>query len=289
VKRIFSILFVLVLAVSLMLVLAAPALAWQEGPGTNWWYIDASYGGWKYSVPLEIELNGNPSDGQTFNVGDTITITGDVHAYAGSCAGWANEASTEWHLEVNGPSGPGSDSGSDYAYSNYCAESEVLTTLSIAYTLTATGTHTVYMSSYAAVSQYWTDVAEDYVDASINFEVVPAVIEVDIDIKPGSDPNSINLGSNGVVPVAILGSATFDASTVDPSTVVLAGATVRFKGQSGTAGSLDDVNGDGYLDFVVQVYTIDFAPGDGTAELTGATYGGDLIHGTDSIRVVPPE
>lgn len=31
---------------------------------------------------------------------------------------------------------------------------------------------------------------------------------VDIDIKPGSDPNSINLGSNGIVPVTIFGSAT---------------------------------------------------------------------------------
>jgi len=37
-----------------------------------------------------------------------------------------------------------------------------------------------------------------------------------IDIKPGTDPNDINRGSNGVVTLAILGSASFDASTIDP-------------------------------------------------------------------------
>ena len=62
--------------------------------------------------------------------------------------------------------------------------------------------------------------------------------EIAIDIKPGSFPNSINLGSNGVVPVAILSTDTFDASTVDPFTVTLAGAAVRMKGKSGNAGSL---------------------------------------------------
>lgn len=112
---------------------------------------------------------------------------------------------------------------------------------------------------------------------------------VTIDIKPGSDPNSINPDSNGVVPVAILGSADFDVTTVDPSTVMLAGATVRVKGKSGNAGSYEDVNGDGFTDLVVQVYTTELELGDGMAELTGETYDGVSIHGTDSIRVVPPE
>lgn len=42
-----------------------------------------------------------------------------------------------------------------------------------------------------------------------------------IDIKPGSFPNSINLGSNGVVPVAIFGSVTFDVKQIDPNTIKL--------------------------------------------------------------------
>ena len=109
-----------------------------------------------------------------------------------------------------------------------------------------------------------------------------------IDIKPGSYPNSINLGSNGVVPVAILGAEYFDAATVNPSTVTLAGSGVKVKGHSGNSGSLEDVNGDGYLDLVVQVYTenLELATGDMNAVLNAYTYAGLAITGSDSIRIV---
>src|SRR5207248_3131225 len=43
--------------------------------------------------------------------------------------------------------------------------------------------------------------------------------DVGIDIQPGISPNLINLKSKGVIPLAILTTATFDATTVDPSTV----------------------------------------------------------------------
>lgn len=44
-----------------------------------------------------------------------------------------------------------------------------------------------------------------------------------LDIKPGSCPNPLNVKSQGVLPVAILGSSGFDATTVDPETVTLEG------------------------------------------------------------------
>jgi len=112
-----------------------------------------------------------------------------------------------------------------------------------------------------------------------------------IDIKPGGNPNSINLGSNGVIPVAILGSAIFNADTVDPLTVKLAGAGVKLKGNSGNAGSLEDVNDDGYLDLVVQVYTenLGLATGDVIAVLNAYTYAGPALTGSDLIRIVPQE
>jgi hypothetical protein len=118
----------------------------------------------------------------------------------------------------------------------------------------------------------------------------PQVIEVDIDIKPGSDPNCFNSNSHGVIPAAILGSADFDASTVDPFTVSLDGAGVRVKGKSGNAGSLEDVNGDGFQDLVVQIIDEgDYTSGDTTAILEGYTYDGLPIVGTDTICIVPPE
>lgn len=113
------------------------------------------------------------------------------------------------------------------------------------------------------------------------------VIEVSVDIKPGSDPNSINLGSNGGIPVAVLGSETFDTTTVDPLSVTLEGASVRLKGKSGNAGSIEDVNGDGYQDLLVHVVDFSIAEGSTEAILTGETYDGTPIQGTDSINIVP--
>ncbi len=48
---------------------------------------------------------------------------------------------------------------------------------------------------------------------------MPEFLGLDIDIKPGSDPNSINPMSRGVIPVAILGSDTFDVADVDATTL----------------------------------------------------------------------
>jgi DNA-binding beta-propeller fold protein YncE len=112
---------------------------------------------------------------------------------------------------------------------------------------------------------------------------------VRIDIKPGSQINSINLGSNGTVAVAILSDPGFDAATVDPLTVTLASARVRLKGKGTPMASLEDVNGDGLPDLVVHVETeaLELSAGDAEAKLAGATSGGQTIAGSDTVRVVP--
>ena len=116
-------------------------------------------------------------------------------------------------------------------------------------------------------------------------------IQVEIDVKPGSDPNPINPGSKGLVPVAILSSEDFDATTVDPTTVKLAGAGVAVRGKGKAMAHQEDVNGDGLTDLVVQVETQSFADlGEGgTVELTGTTFSGRAIVGYDEIVIVPPE
>jgi len=112
---------------------------------------------------------------------------------------------------------------------------------------------------------------------------------VTIDIKPGSFPNSINIGSNGTVPVAIFSTATFDATTVDPLTVTLASAPVKLKGKGTPMSSFQDVNGDGRRDWEDHVNTenLQLSETDTQAVLEGKTFGGTTITGTDSIRVVP--
>lgn len=119
------------------------------------------------------------------------------------------------------------------------------------------------------------------------------VIEVDIDIKPGSFPNSIKLSNKGVIPVAILSTTAFDATTVDPSTVCFGdaeNASQRDCTEEHGTGHIADVNGDGLLDLVLHYETgqtgIDF--GDTQACLTGQTFGGQQVAGCDSVRTLNP-
>lgn len=119
--------------------------------------------------------------------------------------------------------------------------------------------------------------------------ITTSEVIVTIDIKPSSDDNSVNIGSNGVVPVAILSEPGFDATTVDPTTVSLAGADVRLKGKGTPMYALIDVNADGLLDIEVKVSTeaLELSDGDTEATLTAQTYDGTVVVGSDSIRVVP--
>ena len=65
-------------------------------------------------------------------------------------------------------------------------------------------------------------------------DYVPPEMEVAIDIKPGSCPNPLNVGSKGVLPVAILGTEEFDVTRIAPESVFL-------EGVAPTRWSLEDV------------------------------------------------
>jgi hypothetical protein len=67
------------------------------------------------------------------------------------------------------------------------------------------------------------EVGVSYGEQVVSIEVI---VELPVDIKPGSCPNPINLKDQGVVPVAILGKAGFDVGRIDPATVVLSRAGV---------------------------------------------------------------
>jgi hypothetical protein len=107
-------------------------------------------------------------------------------------------------------------------------------------------------------------------------------VTVQIDIKPGSFPNSINPQSKGVIPVAILTTRDFDATTVDPLSVEF-GPNGAFEAHG--KGHIEDANEDGTKDLVLHFRTqkTGIRCEDTTASLTGTTFDGDLIQGSDSI------
>ena len=129
------------------------------------------------------------------------------------------------------------------------------------------------------------------VDSIVLEDPTPCVLEVGIDIKPGSDVNPVKLSNNGVIPVAILSTATFDATTVDPATVCFGDAedaSQRDCTEAHGTGHIEDVNGDLLPDLVLHYETsetgIDF--GDTEACLTGQTFGGQSVAGCDSVRTL---
>lgn len=120
------------------------------------------------------------------------------------------------------------------------------------------------------------------------FEVV-ARIKVKIDIKPGSFPNSINLKSKGVIPVAVFGTNEFNVSSIDPATVTLSGAPIKLAANSKPIFSIKDVDGDGLADLMAHMNSADLRlnSGDTTATLVGKTFDGIIIYGIDSVKIVP--
>ena len=104
---------------------------------------------------------------------------------------------------------------------------------------------------------------------------------VDIDIKPGSYPNAINLKSKGVAPVTIITTPFFDAKNVVIDSVIFAGANPL-------KGKLEDVDNDKDLDLILHFNTqsLQLTTADTEAVLTGKLEDNALIKGTDSVRII---
>ena len=92
------------------------------------------------------------------------------------------------------------------------------------------------------------------------------VKKVYFDIKPGSCPNSFNTKSKGVLPVALLGSAAFDVTTIDTETLRVTregvtGSVTPTKNSYEDVGTpfegelcdCHDLTGDGYVDLTLKL------------------------------------
>ncbi|MHC4224723.1 MAG: hypothetical protein ACYSUN_12085, partial [Planctomycetota bacterium] len=126
-------------------------------------------------------------------------------------------------------------------------------------------------------------------------------LPVSVDIKPGSDPNSVNLGSEGVIPVAILTDSTFSTSELDRTTV--RAIVFDLNGFEDTEFSvfavktaIEDVDDDGDDDLIVHFSTQGLQEdgvvlNDQTVELqfrANTSAHGMCVQGSDTVRLVPP-
>jgi hypothetical protein len=120
------------------------------------------------------------------------------------------------------------------------------------------------------------------IDAFIARMLTEVVVEIDI------IPRVIGPG-RGVVTVAILSTLTFDATTVDPASVVLADAGVWLRGQGRPRALVADVNGDRLPDLVLQfdIEALALPSTETIAELTGRTFAGRVIYGFHVVETVP--
>jgi hypothetical protein len=111
--------------------------------------------------------------------------------------------------------------------------------------------------------------------------------QVAIDIRPGSEANRINPASRGVIPVAILGSETFDVANLDLATLRFGPGAAAPSQRSRTR--LADVNRDGFTDLVSHFWMREtgIASGDTRSCLSGKTREGAAFRGCDAIRSRP--
>jgi hypothetical protein len=129
-----------------------------------------------------------------------------------------------------------------------------------------------------------------------------AAAEVIIDIKPNSDPSSFGCKARGVIPVAVLGSSTFDATGIDANSVRFGktgdeadAAEAHQKGNQARR-HVEDVNADAFLDMVFHFRfeatgfgCSDIPQGSKSVDLEGILTGtadGTDFEATDILRLV---
>jgi len=114
----------------------------------------------------------------------------------------------------------------------------------------------------------------------------------EIDIRPGSEPNSIDPKSTEIIPVAILTTSRAKGELVDSDATRVDPLSVRFgpslAPEAHGEGHIEDVDGDGDLDLLLHFRTSDIGIqcGDTEVRLNGVTFARHHIQGSDTVVTV---
>jgi hypothetical protein len=234
--------------------------------GMDTWYRVMAISGTTSTLSNAKMINADPAlcnptadAGGPYNVctGDVVTLDG-----SGSTALMGTIITWEWDLDNDGQF--------DDAFGQ-----------TVQHTWNTPGTYPIGLKVVSSDSFVLNDT--DLTSVTVN----TCQVTVGIDIYPNRVPNRVILSRNYTLYVAVLGSANFDVTTLNSS-------TVKF-GKTGTEASpvraplIRDLNGDGYLDAMYGFMTFDcgFALGDTAGILTGKLNDGTDASGTDSVLVMP--
>lgn len=158
----------------------------------------------------------------------------------------------------------------------------------------ATGNYVVGVSTYPRHFLHGGDVRSGAVDEGTYVLVIDGMsvstLQISMDIKPGNDDVSppINPRSKGKIPVALLGSESFDVEDVDVDSLTF-GASGYEQSLHKCAKSAKDANRDGYPDLLCHFYTAK-TNFDGTSiegRVRGKTEDGVEFEGASYLKVVP--
>ncbi|MBW2542356.1 MAG: hypothetical protein JRF15_09720 [Deltaproteobacteria bacterium] len=114
----------------------------------------------------------------------------------------------------------------------------------------------------------------------------PQLSAVQIDVRPDSDENPIQLGSRGVVPVVLYGEVDFIVEDVDIDTLAFGPDGAFIAHRNGP--HFDDIDGDGLLDMILhhRIQDTGLTAYDSEACLVGQTTDGLSFEGCDDVMPV---
>jgi hypothetical protein len=132
-----------------------------------------------------------------------------------------------------------------------------------AFAVTTTGPYTVSAvepEGYQSTTENPVDILVSDSDVVVDFGL-RQYMDVPVDVKPGSDINPVNLKSNGVLPVAIMGGEDLDVTIIDPETIRLNGvAPLRWSIEDVCCDDPDETEmPDGYDDLTMKFETQEIA------------------------------
>ncbi len=163
------------------------------------------------------------------------------------------------------------------------------------------------MASHRVTSTVWKSCARlAWAVHDGDIGAVPEPFRVPIDIKPQACPNPINVKGQEVLPVAVLGTAEFDVTTINPVSIRVAGVAALRWALEDVASPFMPLNGevdaysctalgrDGFKDLILKLDTQQVAAALGDVQdgdvlllpLTGHLLNGTPIEGKDVVVIL---